>query len=65
MKVTEPHSDYLKTVYRTGGASMTQAVLDYVLLVWAKNLMMVTHVHITNCEEDKVEEYFDLFNQHY
>jgi len=27
--------------------------------------MMVTDVHIYNCEEDKVEEDSDLFNQHY
>jgi len=44
---------------------MTTTVLDYVLLVRAKNLMMVTHEHVYNGEEDKVEKDFDLFNHDY
>jgi len=57
--------EYLTEVQRTRGVSMTQTVMDYVLLVRAKNLMMCTHINIYNGEHTKAEEDFNLFNKQY
>ena len=58
-------SEYLKIVHAKDGVALAQSVLDYVLIVRAKNLMMTSCIHLFKKKPEKVQLDFDGFNNHY